>query len=82
MVVLRAAKKSGRNNEVTVLQMWPKGGVPLYIDMLAVTGHNRRNKMLTPIPLECRALSKEKKPEATKDETLDQIKRNGCTRKP
>ena len=26
----RAAKKSGLNNEVTVLPRWPQGGVPLY----------------------------------------------------
>ena len=27
----RAAKKSGRNNEDTILPRWPEGGVPLYL---------------------------------------------------
>ena len=27
----RAAKKSGRFNEVTVLPRWPEGGAPLYL---------------------------------------------------
>ena len=29
--VCRAAKKSGRFNEVTVLPRWPEGGGPLYL---------------------------------------------------
>ena len=38
-VFYQVAKKSGRNNEVTVLPRWPEGGVSLYFQREAQSIH-------------------------------------------